>query len=196
MLHVGGAMSLVVANDPPVLEKHVARIPAIRVTDHRHQGWLAARAKRLFDRPQVTIQVRIAVHDEEGVTENLARVPQCASRAEERRPVEHILDRQAPPRAIPQRLADHLASIPDEEHDALDPLSAQPFDLVLGERPTGHLHESLRNGLGNGPQPGCEATGEDRHRQHHPNNTFVPSKSKRKRTSSRAAFFIAARRRR
>ena len=78
----------------------------------------------------------------------------------------------------------------------VDPLVAEPGELVLDERPAGNLDERFRDRLGHRTQARGEPAGKNRDRKAHAKRTFVPSKSKRNRTSSRPALAIAARSRR
>ncbi len=98
---------------------------------------------------------------------------------------------QVPPRAVAERVADHLAEMRHAEDHAVDALTPEPVQLVLRERPAGHLDERLRHRRRDGVEARGEAAGQDRDRQAHANRTFVPSKSNRKRTSSRPADAIA-----
>ncbi len=143
--------------------------------------------KTPLDGAEIARQERVAVQHEERVAKHRQRPLQRAAGSEQRLAVEHVVDATVPATAVAERLADHLATIPDAEDDALDALAAKPVELVLGERPARHLDERFRDRLGHRPQPRRQAAGENGDGQTHANSTLVPSKSNRKRTSSRPA---------
>ena len=192
----GAAVPLVVADDSPVGEEHVARVPPALVAEDGHQRRASCRVERRFDRGVVAVEIRVAVEHEERLAEHRPRTSKRASRPEQALAVERIANVQPEAPAIANRLPNLFAEMPDAEDDALDAARAKERQLMLRERPARHLDQRLGHRRGVRSQARRQAAGENRDGQHHANRTLVPSKSKRKRTSSSPALLIAARSRR
>src|SRR5258707_10746654 len=121
---------------------------------------------------------------------------QRSARPEQPLTIKRIANLHAPLPPSAKGSDDSLSQVTNAEDDTRQALPTQLLELMHSKRLAGHVDHHLGQIGGERPQPGSQAARQNRHRQAHPNNTLVPSKSKRKRTSSRPACAMASRRRR
>ena len=118
-------------------------------------------SKRVDELLEPLLQHVVAeVHDEVVVAEVVAG-DQHAVGEPERRVLAEVGDLGAPPRAVADRGHDLVGGVADDDADLLDPGLDHVLDAVEEDRLVGHRHELLGAGVGDRPEPGAGAAGED-----------------------------------
>src|SRR5262249_10430954 len=185
---------LVVGSNAAVAELDVAGVPPALVPEDGHQRRRAGGLEGGLDFAVSAFQVGVAVEDEERVSQERQRPADRAGSPPQFRAIERIGNLQAERRAVADGLLHLLSQVAQAEDDPAHPLVAQLAELVVDERPAGHLQQALGCLLRQRSQPGRQAAGQDGTRQStHWKTTFVPSKSNRNRTSSRPWSAITCR---
>src|SRR5687767_5234386 len=101
------------------------------------------------------------------------------------------MDRHALGRTVPDMALDLFSEMADAEHDTANAVPVQQQQLMIHERPAGHVDERLRRCRGDGSEPSRQPARQDRRRyfrnagahRSYWTMILVPSKSNRKRTS-------------
>jgi len=125
MPHRGGLLFLVVSANLAIGKFDVAGIEQAVILKDRHQPQSSRSNERLLDRAEIAGQVRVAVHDEEGVTQQGQRLPQRSGGSQQFVAVLRVTDVKPEAVTIADEFLDHATQVRDAEHDLGDALTLE-----------------------------------------------------------------------
>lgn len=105
-------------------------------------------------------EVVAQIHHEVVLAEELAGDQHRVGQAQ-RRVLRDVGDGEAEPRAVADGRPDLFCRVPDDDADVRDPGGRDRLQPVEQHRFVGHRHQLFRRGVGDRPQPGAGAAGED-----------------------------------